>query len=390
MEANIVPERPSKVTFAIYVLYTSLGIGVIMVLVTWLLFGSPGPVGYFLITYLMHVSSFHFQTMWVMHGDVVIVPIAAWLFYMIGKGKNWARMTLLVFVILETLVFALSLLMIGLLPRSGFSPLSLSGFLIDACPTILQHVLQVVAVTLLFGRVSSNWFKAMKASNRKPRTTSRTVKVAVALLALLIAVAVFWQLAPWSQDRALMEAIRQNHVAQVQDLLAKGADINAKDTYGVPALMWAAAWGRLQIVKLLLEKGADVNAKDKVGQTALMLTRQGGADLVRLLLDKGADINTKDKAGHTALMSATRYGQADVMEVLLNNGADVNAKDNYGRTALMTASWSGGRPEVVKLLLDKGADVNAEDQNGQTALTLASEKGHTEIVELLKAHGAKE
>jgi ankyrin repeat protein len=44
----------------------------------------------------------------------------------------------------------------------------------------------------------------------------------------------------------------------------------------------------------------------------------------------------------------------------------------------------------VKLLLDMGADVNAKRQDGWTALKLAQKSGSTEIVELLKAHGAKE
>jgi uncharacterized protein len=44
----------------------------------------------------------------------------------------------------------------------------------------------------------------------------------------------------------------------------------------------------------------------------------------------------------------------------------------------------------VKTLLDKGADVNAKDQDGWTALKRAQKRGSTEIVELLKAHGAKE
>ena len=48
-----------------------------------------------------------------------------------------------------------------------------------------------------------------------------------------------------------------------------------------------------------------------------------------------------------------------------------------------------GRFEVVKLLLKRGADINPRDRSGMTALTLSQEKGHKEIVKLLKAHGAR-
>ena len=38
----------------------------------------------------------------------------------------------------------------------------------------------------------------------------------------------------------------------------------------------------------------------------------------------------------------------------------------------------------------KGADVNLQDWRGQTPLLLAKQKGHDEIVELLRKHGAKD
>jgi len=54
----------------------------------------------------------------------------------------------------------------------------------------------------------------------------------------------------------------------------------------------------------------------------------------------------------------------------------------------MTAS-SKGNDNIVKLLLGKGADVNAKAKDGWTALMIASRKGHQEVVNLLKAHGAR-
>ena len=46
--------------------------------------------------------------------------------------------------------------------------------------------------------------------------------------------------------------------------------------------------------------------------------------------------------------------------------------------------------EIVKLLIEKGADVNRAAEDGEAPLFWATKNGHTEIVKLLKAAGAKE
>ena len=45
---------------------------------------------------------------------------------------------------------------------------------------------------------------------------------------------------------------------------------------------------------------------------------------------------------------------------------------------------------TVKALLEAGAEVDARDKEGKTALMRATEKGHADIVQLLKQAGAKE
>lgn len=124
------PDRPLRVTLALYLLYLSLGIGVVTVFVTWLRFGAPGPSEFFLLNSFIMITIFHFMSpawamQWETHGGLLIaaiVPIALWLYYMIGKGRNWARTVLLIFVILGTLDLILRLVLPFILYMVGFSP----------------------------------------------------------------------------------------------------------------------------------------------------------------------------------------------------------------------------------------------------------------------------
>jgi hypothetical protein len=62
----------------------------------------------------------------------------------------------------------------------------------------------------------------------------------------------------------------------VELLLARGANVNAKDGYDSTPLHLAAGGGHKEVVELLLAKGANVNAKDRRGQTPLDLAEYYG------------------------------------------------------------------------------------------------------------------
>jgi ankyrin repeat protein len=54
-------------------------------------------------------------------------------------------------------------------------------------------------------------------------------------------------------------------------LLEKGAEVDATDTSGETALMFAAGRGKAEVVRVLLEQGAEVDAINKIGEAALMM-----------------------------------------------------------------------------------------------------------------------
>lgn len=89
---------------------------------------------------------------------------------------------------------------------------------------------------------------------------------------------------------ALMRASAKGDVRAVNDLIAKGANVNAKSSdSGVTALMFAAYWGELPVVNALLAKSADVGQKDSGDRTAIDYAATGGQrETANLLQGKGA------------------------------------------------------------------------------------------------------
>ena len=78
----------------------------------------------------------------------------------------------------------------------------------------------------------------------------------------------------------LHEAVKKNNDALVEELIAGGADVNARDSQGKTPLMVlykqdvhdGESYNRdssLHIAKLLVEHGADVNARSSEGNTVL-------------------------------------------------------------------------------------------------------------------------
>lgn len=145
--------------------------------------------------------------------------------------------------------------------------------------------------------------------------------------------------------QSLIDAINEENVGVVRDLLDRVVDINALDKYASSPLVTAVNKCSFAIVKMLLAKGADLETKTSSGATALIaiVSRDSCGNLNRIaqaLLDAGANVNAKDNSGRTVLIHAVTpgFGKAsnpELVEALLAKGAIVNGRDSEGRTSLM-------------------------------------------------------
>jgi len=104
-------------------------------------------------------------------------------------------------------------------------------------------------------------------------------------------------------------------------------------------------------------------------------------------------VNSKTLGGRTALMEAAAVdGEIEVRKWYQLLWEQLRYQ-LFGKRWISKDLHGIRTPEAVKLLLQNGADVNAKDKDRLTPLKRAQIKvsrDSAEIVELLKAHGAKE
>jgi len=227
----------------------------------------------------------------------------------------------------------------------------------------------------------------------------------------------------------LLYAARENCIACVDALLAKGADVDLADPDGVSPLHIAVMNANWDLAKKLVEAGADVNQWDIFGAAPLFTTVGGrtrndggrasidppnqtnGLEMIQLLLDRGANPNMQlffrpanvrgatNLRGSTALIRAASQNDMEVVKLLLEHGADATVYQADRQTPIhaVLAGRANEKDaiELIKLLHEAGTDVNVvalivhiEEVRGGSALHYAVRKRYKDVIRLLASYGA--
>jgi hypothetical protein len=167
---------------------------------------------------------------------------------------------------------------------------------------------------------------------------------------------------------ATRSTARQYFLTEIRHYICKG------DT----ALHFAAAAYQLPIARLLIAKGADLRARNRLGAEPLHYACDGGpgsshwnpkaqAAMVTYLVTAGAKPDALNKLGVAPLHRAVRGRCSAAVAALLKGGANINLANKSGTTALKLAQMTTGRG-------GSGSDAAKNEQ--------------AVILELLQARGA--
>jgi hypothetical protein len=133
-------------------------------------------------------------------------------------------------------------------------------------------------------------------------------------------------------------AVSKNDLDLAKLLLAKGADINARDDKDATPLHYAAATLRLEIVKLLVEKGADINARFEKQYTPIDVV---GVDALANKNDLSAEEETAKKEIIALLKSKGAKDDPAKRSRFLSLGLQGEAKTNLAAIYTMQVSYFG-------------------------------------------------
>ncbi len=128
---------------------------------------------------------------------------------------------------------------------------------------------------------------------------------------------------------------RDELVEMLDEALGVGQPAPGGALGGTP-LHQAAMQGDVDAARELIAAGADLNARESMGGSSPLITAAtfGHTGVAKALIAAGADVDQLNNEGSTALMTAAFFCRTEIVEALLAAGADKSIRNAGGATAL--------------------------------------------------------
>lgn len=236
----------------------------------------------------------------------------------------------------------------------------------------------------------------------------------------------------YNYTQPIQFAVREGHIEVVRFLLDHGAD-PAYRTYGLKDSLVTVATdrGHQAVVDMLeeaIQKKSDSFSTETESLAAKLIdavSEQNYENVATILKNSQECVNLSNSDGTTPLHQAVKIGDFYLVRYLLDKGANVNAqggsgfdsgrkpihhaiyagwrdRDKYETKAMLAgylvargaeyniliASALGDTQRVQEFLETASSLANFRDTCDRVPISIAARRGHSEIVDLLLAHGA--
>ena len=166
-----------------------------------------------------------------------------------------------------------------------------------------------------------------------------TVRRVILGLTTAFALTVAMMTGAFAQDQAarLIAAAAAGRLADVRELIAARAPLEARDEQGRSAMLVAVDRNHTDVVRALIEAGASVNTQAANADTPWLLAgAQGRTSMLEAMLPAGPDLSIRNRFGGNALIPACERGHVETIQLLLSRTKiDVNHVNNLGWTCLL-------------------------------------------------------
>lgn len=231
---------------------------------------------------------------------------------------------------------------------------------------------------------------------------------------------------PTVQITPLMSASAYSNIDNMELLLQKGANINAKQigSFEPNVLLYAISAKQSESAIWLIDHGANINYSGTYGNNAIAIAiANNDVNLLKKLIKKGINLNGKN--AFDALDTASITLKYDFVKILVDNGVNPNYSDDEGNSILhllasgkieknianmqnyvdhpqqgrvfskehynsvqqsineLKSRWNN-YDKIVHYLVDHGANKNLKNKAGKTPLQIAIEQKNQKVIDILK------